>query len=425
MASGPAPPNEGVDDADTQDPYGIANISGFYGPGNTLCYILIVIAFHIDLLSWIYGTLKKPNPTDGNVLPHPRNYHNPSQLSTIARWIGPNRSRAASPDISLGGRASSQSPERLRGTRLQVGSSGISGIGLNVNLILLIVYHIYVLVDLKSRMARYEPVQSNPVSSDVGSLLTTIMIYSVTEYLTRLTLYLAMVYIFFAIDVGAAREHLERKVLYHCYFITATYIAFSVTMIQTRLSGNSAGCSRWTRASPSKNDVLDAYSVWMDRLLLNSQTTSATERPPPGIIHIWCVLKSFCDRWTDSRTYTAPFFFLGGSFVFYVFCILMSAMMMNAPRRPFAVLSGQRISSRSITRVLYNFITITCWLGLAAHWIEDLLIGGVETLSTLILRGFKFLPNSPSSFSDMDQHFAVAGGAISVVFSIYSAYKHF
>ncbi|KAF3941921.1 hypothetical protein ABW19_dt0204882 [Dactylella cylindrospora] len=43
-----------------KDPYGFSTISGFYGPGSTLCYFLIVIAYYIDAFSYVYNIRRRP-----------------------------------------------------------------------------------------------------------------------------------------------------------------------------------------------------------------------------------------------------------------------------------------------------------------------------------------------------------------------------
>ncbi|KAF3931181.1 hypothetical protein ABW19_dt0204066 [Dactylella cylindrospora] len=52
----PPPSNQTV----TADSLGINEISGFYGPGGTICYFLTLIAFYIDLGTWLVVVLKRP-----------------------------------------------------------------------------------------------------------------------------------------------------------------------------------------------------------------------------------------------------------------------------------------------------------------------------------------------------------------------------
>ncbi|EPS38659.1 hypothetical protein H072_7622 [Dactylellina haptotyla CBS 200.50] len=47
MAENPASPGEAA--------FGINEISGFYGPGGTICYFLTMLAFLFDLFGWFYA----------------------------------------------------------------------------------------------------------------------------------------------------------------------------------------------------------------------------------------------------------------------------------------------------------------------------------------------------------------------------------
>ncbi|KAK6360194.1 hypothetical protein TWF730_006345 [Orbilia blumenaviensis] len=356
-----------------QDPdlFGISEISGFYGSGGTLCFVLTVLAFYLDLLSW-FCKFHRQSRLESFDLPDVKYSQPKESIYTSVCFI-------------------SSAQRRPFGLK-----KGLN-FGFNVNLLALFVYHGISLGDVVLRCAKKSDI------SQFGSLVTATAHYEASSLLTAWPFFWLTIALSTAVSKGYRKRDI--RTIFREFLIAS--LGFLVMM-------TSRAWIVWG-GFPAENVLIPIPSNTSDFQMSSQlkQLIHEAEKTPSvrGIVGA-------------AGEYTIMTSYLGLSlFVVALLLTIFSTMLLLCSIAVRIYNLIERLASQGYGLVVG--FTVGSLLALFGVYILCVVSTSAKdhilAISFIVTGGFRLIPEAPGALSHLDQLFAVGGGILTLGYSIYQA----